>query len=371
MEIVTIAKELYTKLAINMGAISKNPVLPITEDFLFTIKGNDLTVTSTNLEVTIVNKFQINNTGKKDGSVAIPSNIFLQTLKNLGDMPVTMDFDKNLQMVMTTLTGNYKIPCDKPDDFPSIPDEKLEINVTINSKQLHNGVLKAMVAISDDALRLALTGVLVEFNGDHVCFVGTDAHRLVEYMCPCECDGILDRVIIPRAGIQILKNITEGDEQDVQISFSRKNIKFIVGDITVVSNLIDAKYPEYKAIMRDSSDINSVIDKTDLINSLKRVALYSDGGTRMVSFDFQSDKMKINGVDLMLSKECVEELRCETTGTSLETSISLNNKYLRDMLGVLENEEVSFGMVDSTKPCLIIEQNEISKTTLLLMPIRN
>jgi len=372
MELITISKDLFSKLTYNIGAIPKNPVLPIMEDFLFEVKGDILTITSTNLEITVVTQIQVNNAGKKDGEIAIPSKILFETLKSLGDIPVTMDFDKDMQLKITTLNGNYKIPCDAPGDFPKMSDEKHEHEATVNSKQLRSGISKAMVATSTDALRLALNGVYFEFSNESVTMVGTDAYRLVQHISTCEFDGEKTGVIVPRTALVILKHLINiNDEFDVKISFTASNIKFVVNDSIVYCKLIDAKYPVYQAIMRPDSDIITEVDKNELFSSLKRVALYSDKFTNEISFDISPDKIKVYGMDLGMSSEATEEIKYETTGLGNEIgNICLNNKFLREMLDVLDNDYINIGLKDSASPCQIVEESETERTTLLLMPIR-
>ena len=63
--------DLQKKLQLASGAISSNPVLPILEDFLFTIAGNQLTIAATDLETSFITQLEVNADG--DGSIAVPA----------------------------------------------------------------------------------------------------------------------------------------------------------------------------------------------------------------------------------------------------------------------------------------------------------
>ncbi|MEE9440219.1 MAG: DNA polymerase III subunit beta, partial [Saprospiraceae bacterium] len=85
------SSELLSQLQIARGAISPNPVLPILEDYLFDLNDNILTITSTNLETTIVSNLDVN--GEQNGKIAVPAKILLETLKALPEQPITFILD--------------------------------------------------------------------------------------------------------------------------------------------------------------------------------------------------------------------------------------------------------------------------------------
>ena len=95
--------ELLKKLQVASGVVSVNPVIPITEDFLLHLKGNNLEISATNLETTINCKLTVK--GMEDGVVAIPAKILLETLKNLPEQPVT--FTVNHDNHSLELTSSY------------------------------------------------------------------------------------------------------------------------------------------------------------------------------------------------------------------------------------------------------------------------
>lgn len=357
-------------MALNYSIIPKNAVLPIIEDFLFELKGDNLTITTTNLEVTMITNLTVQNSGKKDGSVAIPGKILLETVKNLVDTPITMVV-KDFQITMVTLSGNYKIPGDHPSDFPTPSYDDLNLHAVSNGNAVHNALKKALVAVSTDELRRALCGVLFEISSDNICVVGTDAHRLVETVIPCEAE--IDntyRLIVPQKGCIAMRSISFNNEANITISFNESNIKFFDGEIMVICKLVDAKYPDYKTIIRGGSPVISNIDKLDIINSLKRVNIYSNKSTNKVTLSFDENTVHVHGNDIDMSNEATEQLRCSTSGLDAPNiKISLNNKYLREVIGVLDTDEVHMGLKSATESCIIIDENENERTTVLLMPI--
>ena len=69
------SSELLKRLQIAGGAIGSNPVLPILEDFLFTIDNNKLQIAATDLETSITTEIEV--MADADGKVAVPAKILL------------------------------------------------------------------------------------------------------------------------------------------------------------------------------------------------------------------------------------------------------------------------------------------------------
>jgi DNA polymerase-3 subunit beta len=99
--------DLFHHLGKAAGAISTNPVLPVLEDFLFTLRGNLLTITATNLETTVITEMQISS--DEDGQIAVPAKILMDTLRALPDQPVTLTVDEKTRGIeITSAYGKYR-----------------------------------------------------------------------------------------------------------------------------------------------------------------------------------------------------------------------------------------------------------------------
>ena len=165
--------------AIN-GASSSSTVLPILENFLFEIKDNTLTISATDLQTSMVTSLQIE--AKEEGKVAMPSKILIETLKTLPDQPVAFFVDSNtLAIEISAGDGKYKLSGENPEDFPKIPVIDNAHTVNMPAPILAEAISKTIFAVSNDELRPAMSGVLVQLGDKAITFVSTDAHKLVRY----------------------------------------------------------------------------------------------------------------------------------------------------------------------------------------------
>jgi len=101
------SSDLLKQLQIANGAIGSNPVLPILEDFLFIINDNKLTISATDLETSIKTTIEVNS--DKNGTVAVPAKILLDTLKELPQQPITFNVnEENYGIEITSAYGKYR-----------------------------------------------------------------------------------------------------------------------------------------------------------------------------------------------------------------------------------------------------------------------
>ena len=188
--------ELLKKLQIAAGAIGSNPVIPILEDFLFELSNKELTISATNLEVTIISSIHVN--GSKDGTVAVPAKILMDTLKALPDHPVKFEVNKdNFAIKLVSAYGEYKLSGDNPGDFPETPSEDNVNEISLDKGLLSKAIGNTLFASSTDELRLAMTGVLMHLDFNKVVFVSTDAHKLVKYTINGLSTDLTESIIIP------------------------------------------------------------------------------------------------------------------------------------------------------------------------------
>jgi DNA polymerase III subunit beta len=340
--------ELLRQLNVASGAISANPVLPIMEDFLFVIKSNVLTISSTNLETTI--NTQIDVTADEDGAIAIPAKMLLETIKALPEQPVTISVDENNNITILSAYGKYNLSGDNPDDFPTAPIVK--------------GIANTIFATSSDELRQAMTGVLIQVDFTKVNFVATDAHKLVKYTVGNLSTDITKSLIVPKKGLNLVKSALM-DETDVTISFNKSFIFFNFDRTKIICRLIDAKYPEYNAVIPVDNSLTAVINRKDFLNSLRRISIYANKSTNQVILNLTDSSLTLSAQDLDFSNEATEQLSCTFDGEPM--TIGYNGKFLGEMLNVLESDDIKLQLSTPNRAGIIVPSSEEVGETLLML----
>jgi DNA polymerase-3 subunit beta len=357
---------LRDRLNIVGGAIASNPVLPILEDFLFTVKGNRLHIAATDLETTISLDLEVN--ADADGSVAIPAKILQDTLKALPVQPLTFTVDMdNFGVEITSAYGKYKLSGESGDDFPKIPMAEDVDTVDLPARILHKGVVKTLFATSSDELRLAMTGVFFQIDFNSITFVATDAHKLVRYTFDKHVESnVSTSFILPKKALNLLKNALPGGDEKVRMSFNKSNAFFEYESIKLVCRMVDARYPDYNAVIPTDNPNKMSITRSDFQNSLKRIAIYANKTTNQVVLNITDSSLTVEAQDLDFSNAATEQLPCSFEGAS-ELTIGFNAKFMAEMLGVLETDQISLEMSTPSRAGIILPQEQVDGENLLML----
>ncbi|MCD8528753.1 MAG: DNA polymerase III subunit beta [Chitinophagales bacterium] len=361
-------QQLLKKLQLISGVISTNTVLPILEDFLFDIKEGKIKIFATDLETSMSTELEVE--AKEDGKIAIPAKILLDTLKTLPEQPLTFSFDeKTFGIEISSSTGKYKLAGENPEDFPKIPSAEDANSVELPSEILGRAVNQTLFAVSNDELRPAMTGVYFQLQPDGVTFVATDASKLVKYKRSDVVSKEAANFIVPKKALQLLKGSLPTEDTHVAVNYNTSNAFFNFNDTLLICRLVDAKYPDYNAVIPADNNNLLTVNRVDFLNTLKRVSIFSNKTTHQCVLSITGTELKVSSQDLDFSNEAFERLNCSYEGGDLE--IAFNARFLIEMLGVLETDEVKMELSTPTRAGILVpgEVEDGEQLLMLVMPV--
>jgi DNA polymerase III subunit beta len=368
MKFIVSSSALLKQLQLASGVLASNSTLPIIDNFLFDIDEKKLTVTSTDLDTTMILSLEIES--KEKGSVAIPSRLLLDTLKSLPDQPLTFSVDpENYNIEIDSDFGKYKLAGYPGSDFPKTPLLESSSQVTLKAEILHNAINKTLFATGNDELRPVMTGVFFEMEESEIRFVATDAHKLVRYTRSDAKSQQGAALIVPKKPLIQLKNILQSMDEDVIIDYNNTNIHFSFGHVKVITRLVEGKYPNYQAVIPQENPNKMTIDRISFMNSLKRVSIFSNKSTHQVRLKITGSELQLTAEDLDYSNEAKERLTCSYNGEDIE--IGFNSRFLVEMLNNLDSEEVVLELSAPNRAGLIIpaETQASEDILMLIMPV--
>lgn len=368
MKFIVSSAALLKQLSGINGVITTNPVVPILENFLFEIEENKLRITASDLQTSMITELEIES--KESGSIAVPAKILIDTLKNLPEQPVSFSIDEQTYSVeISSDNGRYKLSGENATDFPKVPSVSDDFSVEISSHVLTKAVSSTIFATSNDELRPAMTGVYVNLSDSDTTFVATDGHRLIRYKRDDVKADSGNSIIIPRKALNLLKTTLPADEVPVHIEFNMANAFFNFGSVKMICRLIDERFPDYENVIPSDNTNTMVIDRSELLSSLKRIAIYANKTTHQVRLKITGSELQISAEDLDFSNEANERLSCEHDGEDIE--IGFNARFLIEMLSNSEVKEVEFQFSAANKAGLIVpkEQGDNEDILMLVMPV--
>jgi len=366
MKFTVSSSELLKKLSISNGVIGSNNVLPILEDFLFSLDNNVLQIVSSNLETTIITDLEVS--AEEGGRVAVPARILSDTLKALPDQPITFDANPDTHAIQITSDyGKYKLAGDSSEDYPELPSdegvESFEMNGGMYIRVLNN----TLFATSNDELRMAMQGIFTEVEEDKVTFAATDAHKLVKYVCK-GTGGPVSSFIVPKKGLNILKSAISASDT-LTVSYNSKNVFYDVDGTRVIIRLIDAKYPDYNGVIPVDNPHQLTVSRTDLLSSLKRMVIFANKTTNQVVLNLTEGSLTISSQDLDFSNEATEQLSCTYDGDPM--NIGFNAKFLVEMLSVLNGDNIVLNLSAPNRAGVLLpgDMKENEDILMLVMPV--
>lgn len=353
------------------GVINSNNTLPILDDFLFNISENELKITASDLETTMIVTIQPDMV-EGVGEVTIPARLLIDILKNFPDIPVSFNIDEDtLAIEITTGEGRYKMVGHKSDEFPQVPVLEDASKWEIPADVLACGFEKTVFATGNDEIRPVMTGVYMEMTATGLNFVATDAHKLVRYRRLDIKSETPDAFIVPKKPINQLKNILSNKaDETVNVEFNKTNASFTFGEFKLVCRLIDGKYPNYEAVIPKSNPNKLIIDRQLLLSAIRRVAIFSSKATHQIRFKIAGQELVLTAEDLDYYNEAKERLACNFSGNDME--IGFNSRFFQEMLGNINNTEIQLEMSAPNRAGIITpvdNQNADEDILMLLMPV--
>ena len=353
------------------GVINSNNTLPILDDFLFNISDNELRITASDLETTMIVTIQPDLV-EGAGEVTIPARLLIDILKNFPDIPVSFNIDENtLAIEITTGEGRYKMAGRKSDEFPQVPVLQEPMTWEIPADVLACGFEKTVFATGNDEIRPVMTGVFMEMTNNGLNFVATDAHKLVRYRRLDIKTDTLASFIVPKKPINQLKSALAGKaDETVVVEFNKTNASFTMSGFKLVCRLIDGKYPNYEAVIPKANPNKLTIDRQLLLSAIRRVAIFSSKATHQIRFKIAGQELTLTAEDLDYYNEAKERLACNYSGDDME--IGFNSRFFQEMLGNLSQQEILLEMSAPNRAGLILpvdNQNADEDILMLLMPV--
>ena len=368
MKFTVFSNDLQKALSKIISVVPSKSTLPILENILFELTGNTLKMTATDMEMYMGVELAVN--GSQDGRIAIPARRLNETVRALPNLDLHVAIDQSLNKIsVKTEQGEYKMSGEAADNFPVETRIKGQLALEIDAALLRGIIHKSTFAVSNDELRPAMTGLLLQWQGSEIRAVATDGHRLVKVI-----QGGMDaaksprEVIIPAKALGLLAKLL--DAGLVTVTFAETNVMFEVNEFQLVSRIIDERYPNYESVIPADNDKILTVNRLALVAAVRRCALYSNTITNQIRFHLSDSELRISAEDIDFGGEAKEQLPCTFTAEPME--IGFNAKYVEDALTHIDSENIEFEFSSPTRAGMIkpMPQAEQQEVTLLVMPVR-
>ncbi len=373
MKIISLQKNLKNALYNTSHVAQKNTTLPILNNILLSANDGVIKIISTNLEIGITSV--IRGKIEAEGSFTVDARIFSEYINLLPNEKVEIKLDKN-ELTIHCGDNKTKIKGLSAEEFPFIPDIKNIEPYHIPVLEFKEAVGQVIFSAALDENRAELSGILCSLSNMSITLVGTDSYRLAEKTITQKNKVNEEKnCIIPVRTLQevlriINTEISENSElTEILLYISENQCSFTIGNTEIVSRLINGRYPDYKQIIPTRHNTLIIVNKDELNRAVKAATLFSKSGVNDIIF--QTDIHKKTLLISASSSQTGEHTSVISTNiTGEDTTITLNSRYILDVLNIINKENAVIELVDQNTPC-IIKNGEEKDYIYIIMPIRN
>ena len=354
MKFVVSSTELLNHLQAISRVISSKNTLPILDNFLFSLEENNLEITASDLETTLITRIHLEN-ASDGGSIAIPAKILNDTLKEFPEQPLTFEINmENLSVVISSENGKFTVVGQNGEEFPQMASlkEDQKVGLDMDPALLLSGISKTIFATADDELRPVMNGIFMELSPDNITFVASDAHKLVRYKRSDGKGESASTFILPKKPASLLKNILPKEDNIVKVEFDDKNVSFELTEYVLVCRLVEGNYPSYNSVIPTNNPNKLTIDRQELYNSLKRVSVFSNQASNLVKLEIKGNQITVSAQDIDFSISAYERLNCQYDGDDME--IGFKSTFLIEILSNLTTSDIVLEISYPTRAGLIL-----------------
>lgn len=161
------------------------------------------------------------------------------------------------------------------DDFPVMPSfDDVEGEIICPASEIKACLEDAATSAAVDDNRSFLNGVFVHLEKNRLAFVGADGHKFSRVYMDCEA-AAFPKIIIPHPAMKEIGGILCGG--DARIRASKRRIEVKTDAATLTARLIDADYPDYRAIVPEFDEPAATVTCGELSEAIDRLLIVYSG----------------------------------------------------------------------------------------------
>jgi DNA polymerase-3 subunit beta len=351
-------------------AISSRTTLPILENLYLAIQNNQIVMRGNDLELGIAYVLPIKlEDHQAPSGVLLKANTLNEILSKLNSDTVDIDLNELLKCNIKSSAIDFDIHGISVDEYPQFPTIEKNIQFDIDSSILLDLIKHTIFSVSYDETKQFLNGIKIECKGNQCDFISTDGFRLSLKYEQFEKELPEFSCIVPfKTMHELSKILTLVKSESVQLFLSERQISFKVGAATIISRLINGRFPDYKQVMPKNTLFEYKISRQLLLSAAERANIIASHSNFVAKFKFTETLLTISASNAKLG-DYNEQLDVNRHLGDRDITVSFNIKLLQEALKIIDQQDVIFEINSELSPCVIKPVGDQTYTHIL-MPIR-
>ena len=320
---------------------------------------NKISLYANNTEIVIFLDVEGNIIEK--GKIAIEGTKLLEMVRKLpNDSEIIINVENNYNCNILGKNGliEQKISGKNPDEFPKVNNFDDSKFISISEYALKKMVEKVSVAISRDPkeTKRELKGISTSIQKDEIVMKSLDTYKYAETKQKLTSNYENMYALIPGNTLEEVAKLIKGDiNKVVNIYFNDNKVVFKFANTTLISTIINAKFPETEQLKRTECNTQICIDRKELKESIERTNTFVnivDEKPCILDIKDKEIQVRLQSVE----GEIKEILEADKKGNDL--IIAFNQKQIISLLDCIEDEKVNIYFTTSKQPAIIKDEKE-------------
>lgn len=366
MKILCSKDQLSNAVSYTQRAVSIRSTLALLDGILFEASNEQIKLTGYDLETGI-------EAILPGGDVFIPGSIVLnarmlhEIVRKLPEDVVTIDVDDHNIATINSGNSQFKIKGMDAQGYPKLPEMEDVSKVKVPQKTLREMISQTLFAVSTDLSRPSFNGILFNSKRDYLELVAVDGFRLALRREPMEEEMPEVHFLIPGKALREIQAIL-GETGDVEIYTTQNHIQFEMGDVKLISRLIQQEFMNYNSILPQSSTTTVIVDTKAFYQAVERASLIVPSEDRRFPMNLTFDRYKTMIIQANTELgNLYDEVTVTMEGEDLD--VDFNPRYFIDALKVITDEQIMLSFNGPIGPC-VIRPVEGDKFSYLVLPLR-
>lgn len=362
-------EDLLSKLTKIGGVASTKTTLPITESILFEIENGILALHVNNCSVYARTILPV--VSEDTFAFCIEHRVLDSTLRLLKDPEIEFELTEGTVTIRSGRRKLYSIGSFDPKDFPKMetvitrPPIQIVVPTIEFIKALHN----ANHFPDPKDIRPQFSGACLRLGGEtlNVIGIGSSGSLMTIQYCTYLAQTDWQDASIPKSSAKLMTEMMFGVTTWIG-RFDDNKLHIKSGEIDMVVTLLEVKFPSISQFIERPVSSSCVIDKNEIISSLKRVIGYSDKTLNACQLTFADSEITLTSEYIEVNKKASESIDVINSGVSLTTGF--NAAQLLDMVLQVDSEKLIFYLSSFKELCIIRPEDQVNdKSIYFIMPL--
>lgn len=334
-------RKTFTDVLLRVAAVVPNrSPRPILANILLEAtgeRGNDCTLSATNLEQTLRLDTMANGI-TQPGKCLLRVDRMVPIVRSATGDEIDIEADASGVNVKSG-RGKWRLQTENPSQYPTTQQDVTDGTGVFEAQPFVNALKLAATCCDEAETRYALSGVLLESQGDsglNIC--GTDGRRMVVISMPGQVSCLSG--IVPKTGVNTVDKLLAAGQ--VQVATNGSYFKAATQGCEALTRLTEGKWPKWQEITKLYNFAETCrLNSSSLLIAVQQAAVTSqdaDGGTR-IDFVFAQGLLTLRGTET-IGSAVIELPLAADAYSGPELVFTAKPYYFREFLRAIGDREL-------------------------------